>query len=285
MMRIIKEIFKGMLIGIANIIPGVSGGTMAVSMGVYDKIILAITGIRKNFKQSIQTLLPYVIGAVIGIGAFSFIVKYALSNHPLPTGGFFIGLILGGVPVILKKVAGNKTKIIDIFLLLLFFALVIGMSLLNGNEGMATDISIRPVTILQLFLVGIIASATMVIPGVSGSLVLMILGFYSIIVSNIGRFLEALAAFDIPVLLHGAGVFFPLAVGILLGIGVIAKLIEYLFKRVPVPTYYAILGLVFGSPVVILYETGVTNAGVSGVITTLLTLSAGFCISFFLGKE
>ncbi len=284
-MTIVKELLRGVLIGIANIIPGVSGGTIAVSMGVYDKIILAITGFRKNFRKSILTLLPYVIGAAAGIGVLSFIVKYALSNYPLQTSGLFIGMIIGGVPVILKKVEGPKKGITHILLLVLFFLLVVVMAFISGNEGTATDIDINPGTVLQLFAVGIISAATMVIPGVSGSLVLMILGFYTIIISNISGLLEGLANFDIPALVHGAGVFIPLGLGILVGIGAIAKLIELLFKKVPIPTYFAILGLIFGSPVAIIYEAGVTNVGAVEIIATVLTFCIGFAGSFFLSKE
>jgi putative membrane protein len=284
-MNFVKELLKGILIGIANIIPGVSGGTMAVSVGVYDKMILAITGFRKDFKNSILTLLPYIIGAVAGIGILSFIVKAALSNYPLQTSGLFVGLIIGGIPIITKKVEGKKVGYANIILFLLFFAVVVGMAFLNGNEGSATDITLNAGTMIQLFFVGIIAAATMIIPGVSGSLVLMILGFYSAIVSNISNFIEALINFDIPALIHGCGIFIPFGLGILVGIGLVAKLIELLFAKVPVLTYYAILGLIFGSPIAIIYKAGITTVSIVPIIATIVTFIIGFAITFFLGDE
>ncbi|MBH1941835.1 DUF368 domain-containing protein [Mobilitalea sibirica] len=284
-MRLIKEFLKGILIGIANIIPGVSGGTMAVSMGVYDKIIMSITGIRKNFKLSVITLLPYGIGAVAGIGILSFIVKGALSNYPMQTSGLFIGLIIGGIPVITNKMKGTRLNLPNITAFLLFFLLVTGMAFLNGNEGAATDITINIGAIIQLFFVGMIASATMIIPGVSGSLVMMILGFYGIIISNISNFISALTDFDLPALMHGFGVLFPFGIGLLLGIGVIAKLIEMLFKKVPGITYCAILGLIFGSPIAIIYKIGISSVSIISVIVTIVLFCIGFATSMLLGDE
>ena len=109
-MNFILDIIRGAVIGVANIIPGVSGGTMMVTMGIYDKLIGSITGIFKQFKKSIKTLLPYGIGMVVGIVAFAFLLKKVLiPKFPLPTAFAFIGLIVGGVPVLVKKAlnAGN----------------------------------------------------------------------------------------------------------------------------------------------------------------------------------
>lgn len=284
-MNIVKEFLKGILIGVANIIPGVSGGTMAVSMGVYDKIIKAITGMRKNFKKSILTLLPYGVGAVTGIGILSFVVKYVLSNYPLQTSGLFIGLIIGGLPILVKQVKGAKFTAANIIAFVVFFCIVTGMAFLSGSEGSTTDIAVNFGTVVQLFFIGVIASATMIIPGVSGSLVMMICGFYGIIISNISNFISSLLHFDKIALIHGFGVLFPFGIGVLVGIGLVAKLIEILFAKVPVLTYCAILGLIFGSPIAIIYKAGITTVTILSALVTVVTFCVGFAISFFLSKD
>lgn len=284
-MKSIKELLKGVLIGVANIIPGVSGGTMAVSMGVYDKMISAITGIRKDWKKSLLTLLPYVIGAGLGIGILSFVLQYCLNNYPMQTSGLFIGLIIGGIPVIVKRMEGTKVNALNIIVTIVFFAAVVGMAFLSGDEGSTTDIAVNFITVIQLILIGIIASATMIIPGVSGSLVLMILGFYGIIISNVSNFISALGSFDMAGLIHGVGVLFPFGVGVLLGIGLIAKLIEMLFAKAPGTTYCGILGLIIGSPIAIIYETGTSALTVMSVTVTVIMFIIGFSIAFFLGRE
>ena len=102
----IKDILKGAVIGIANIIPGVSGGTMAVSMGIYDKIIHSVTHLFSEFKKSVKTLLPIGIGVVIAIVAVARLIEYMFGVIPFQTNLLFIGLILGGLPSIAKKVKG-----------------------------------------------------------------------------------------------------------------------------------------------------------------------------------
>lgn len=109
MFSYLKEIVKGIFIGIANIIPGVSGGTIALSMGIYEKIISAINNIRKSFKESLKTLFPYVIGIAIGIVILSFVIEYCLERFELPTLMAFVGLILRRTSTYYKK--SRKRKI------------------------------------------------------------------------------------------------------------------------------------------------------------------------------
>ena len=284
-MNLIKDILKGAIIGIANIIPGVSGGTMAVSMGIYDHLISAITGITKKFKKSMQVIIPIILGAAVGIIALSYVITPALERYPLQTSSLFIGLILGGLPILIKHVKGAKIGIVHIIVFILFFTLVIGMALFNETESNVTDIAISLGTMFQLFLVGIVASATMIIPGVSGSMVMMILGFYNIIISNIKTFIDALISFDIPALIHGLGVFVPFGIGVLAGIGIVAKIIEILFAKQPVSTYCGILGLVIASPIAILYNVGFSALDFISIIVSIAMFAIGFVIASVLGKE
>ena len=281
---LIKSIIKGIVIGVANIIPGVSGGTMAVSMGVYDKLIEAVTSIKRNFKASFLFLLPFLAGAVVGIGLLSFVVRFTLDKYPLQTAGLFIGLILGGLPVILKKFKGAKLNFFHLLIFLIFFALIISMTLAGDHSSTAVDFAISPLMVIQLFGVGVIASATMIIPGVSGSLVMMILGFYNGIITNISNFIEAVLSWDQAAILHGLAVFIPLGLGIVFGAVLVAKIIAWLFKNAPFITYSAILGLIIASPIVLIIETGVSNISTVIIITTLLTFAAGFSISFLLSR-
>ena len=108
MKDLINQLLRGVVIGVANIIPGVSGGTMMVSMGIYDTLIHCITHLFKEFKKSILTLLPYAIGMLVGILALASVINWGLEYHPLPTNTLFIGLILGGLNPLLKKIDRKK---------------------------------------------------------------------------------------------------------------------------------------------------------------------------------
>ena len=109
-MNAVLNILRGIVIGIANVIPGVSGGTMAVSMGIYDKLISSVTGLFKHFKQSMKLLIPLGIGMIIGIVGFGFLLEYLLANHVLATCLTFVGLILGGLPILWLSLKSNLKK-------------------------------------------------------------------------------------------------------------------------------------------------------------------------------
>jgi len=261
-MTFFMDVLKGTLIGIANIIPGVSGGTMAVSLGIYDKLIASISNLLSDLKNSIKTLLPLLIGMAIGIVGFTYAIEYLLSQHTFVTCMAFVGLILGGLPILivsLKKELRRSSSGIGlsgILAFLILFAIAVFLPMISAEDEVLKTFSVTPGTMLSLFLVGIVASATMVIPGVSGSLVMMILGYYYGVINTIKTFLDALKVFDMAGLLHGFALLMPFGLGVLLGIFLIAKLITFLFNRYGVQTYCAIIGLIAASPFAIFYNTG-----------------------------
>ncbi len=135
----IKSFLKGIVIGIANIVPGVSGGTMMVSMGIYDKLIHCITHLFSEFRKSVLFLLPIAVGMVAAIAASSFGLVYLFDNFPIQTNLLFVGLILGGLPAIWKKVKGKTMKAGHIVAGILFFAMVVGLAAMGESEGEAAE--------------------------------------------------------------------------------------------------------------------------------------------------
>lgn len=284
-MKLIKDILKGILIGVSNIIPGVSGGTMAVSMGIYDAIISSITNLLKDFRKSIKTLLPYLIGMLLGIGGLSFAIEYFFGHFPLQTGLLFIGLILGGLPCITKRLKGKRISIINVILFLLFFAAIILLQVFSGENVTTLNTHFEVIQTIKLFLIGVIASATMVIPGVSGSLVLMLLGFYTPIVETISSFIKGALAFDTTAILVGINILAPFGFGVLIGMFAIAKLIEFLLSRFEAATYSSILGLVIASPIVVLMTLEGFQINVFTILTSAVTFAIGCFIALKLGNE
>lgn len=277
-MKIVKDILKGVVIGIANAIPGVSGGTMMVSMGIYDDIIYCITHLFKQLKKSIQILLPYIIGMAIGIVGLAFVIGYLLEHFEFQTKMAFVGLILGGVPLLLGKVKGKKKGLSHAIVFLLFFVSIIAMQYFGG-EGKEVSLTLGIIPAILLFVVGVIASATMVIPGVSGSMMLMILGYYNPIMNAIKDFVTALVSVNISKVLLLCGSLIPFGLGVVVGIFAIAKLIEILLSKQETLTYSGILGLVVASPVVILMETDLLHLSAVTVVTGVVFLAVGAVIA------
>ncbi len=279
----IKNILKGMVIGVANIIPGVSGGTMMVSMGIYDKLIHCVTHLFREFKESMKFLIPIFIGMGIALVGLSFLIEPAFEHFPLQTSCLFIGLIVGGLPAIWKKVKGKGVKVSYIIPFLVFFVMVVGLAMMGEKEGAAADLSFSLWSCVKLFVVGIIASATMVIPGVSGSMMLLLLGYYNPIVSAIKDFVTALVSFDMQGILKGCGVLVPAGIGIVIGIFAIAKLIEIIFEKFPLQAYWAIIGLIVASPFAVLLMAQLGTITVVSVAVSIVTFAIGFVIAMKLG--
>ena len=282
-MKTIKDILKGMVIGIANIIPGVSGGTMMVAMGIYDKLIHCITHIFKEFKKSVLFLLPIAIGMGIAIIGGSLGLEMLFEKFPVQTNLLFIGLIVGGLPAIWKNVKGNSIKFGHIISLLVFFALVVVMAFLGDAKGNEANLSFSIINVLKLFGVGVITAATMVIPGVSGSMVLLLLGYYNPILSAITDFIKALTSFDMGGILTGIGILMPFGIGVIVGVLAIAKVIEYVFNKFPLYAYWAIIGLIVASPIAIIAMASLPALNVLNVATGLVALCIGVFVAMKLG--
>ncbi len=284
-MKFILDILRGVVIGVANIIPGVSGGTMMVSMGIYDTLIHSITHLFKEFKKSILALLPYIIGMAGGVIGLSFAVTWGLEAYPFQTNALFIGLILGGLPPIWRHIRDEKFSLgAGTVLFVALFALGVGLKLMQGETVL--DITLNIQTILVLFLIGALASATMVIPGVSGSMILMLLGFYKPVTSALKGLVTDLTGGNTAAFLGDVGLLAPFGIGIVCGIFGIAKLIEYLMRRHKGLTYCAIAGLVMASPEVIImtaFEGGQTLTWGSG-LTSLVMMAAGAAIAWYMGR-
>ncbi len=228
-----KLIIYGIIIGIANSIPGVSGGTMAVILNIYTALISAISSIRTDFKKSMRFLLPIGAGLATGIFLFSQLISYSLEHFNIPTNFFFIGLIVGSIPMLYKKTVykSKNIKLIIPFVLSMIVILLTVYFIPDTNDSLITVITLE--NAIKLFISGVLAAAAMIVPGLSGSFILLLLGVFTSVYT-------AVAEFNIAVLLFvGLGCI----VGILLG----TKAMDFLLKKYSNITYSCITGLVFGS--------------------------------------
>ena len=280
-------ILKGFVMGIANIIPGVSGGTLAIILGIYERFIGAISHFFSNFKDNIKFLLPIVIGIGLSLVTMSSVIDYSYEHYPMPTSIFFVGLVIGGIPLLWNKTKNEKTKskVANVVAFILTFALVLFMALSDRIFGGSQEVVLSSLSVLgyvKLFAVGAIAAATMIIPGVSGSLVLMLLGYYYPIIKLIKEIVHFNDLFSNLIV---AGVF---GVGVLLGMVLISKLLEYLFAKHSKVTYCGVLGFIFASIISIpisSLELIKASFSVSHVIISVVTLIAGGIIAYKLGEK
>ena len=280
-------VIKGFVMGIANVIPGVSGGTLALTLGIYEKLIKAISHFLSNLKENIKFLIPLAIGMGLAVITMSNVIDYSFKHFPLPTTLFFMGLVIGGVPLLTKKVKGTKEskKVSSYVIAGLTFALVILLALSEQlfDINLTANLSnMNFIGYVLLLLVGIVAAATMVIPGVSGSLVLMLLGYYYPII----QLVKEVTKFKnlVPNVIAG-GVF---GLGVVVGIIGVSKLIEFLLEKYEIKTYFGVLGFIIASIIAIPIAalSGVANLfTIPSVIAAIILLVIGTIIGYKLGEK
>lgn len=278
-MKNVILMLKGFVIGIANVIPGVSGGTLAITLGIYEDLIKAISHFFSNIKKNLTFLIPIGIGMVLSLAILSNIIGYSLENYPIPTTLFFVGLILGGIPLLYKNIKHEPKNISNIIVFLTTFMIVAVFAFLKTGNNVISLANMNLLGYVLLFIVGIIAAATMVIPGISGSFILMMLGYYEPIINIIRELTK----------FHNVGsnllILIPFGMGILIGIVGIAKIIEYLLEKQPVKTYFGIIGFVLASLISILLPLFNLSFDITQTVIGIVLLGIGSVVAYKLGGE
>ena len=280
-MKKIKDNFilfiKGFIMGIANVIPGVSGGTLAVILGVFKDFVGSISNIFKSFKKSVLFLLPIVLGMGVAVVASSKLIETCLNYYPLATILFFVGLILGGVPILFNKIKREMKSIPNYIIFIIMFSFILLFTFVISGEKNVELVSLTFIDYILLFIVGMLASASMVIPGISGSMVLMTVGYYNSILATVSDI------FNFANFWHNVSILIPFGLGVIVGILLIAKLITFLLNKFEVKTYFAIFGFIFSSLIVIFFKNNI-NFNIIEFVIGLVLMVGGFLISYFIAK-
>lgn len=242
---------KGIVLGVAFVIPGVSGGTLAVLMGIYEELIEAASNFYKSiadFKKYIMYLLPIGLGVVFSVAVFAKLIKFGLDKAPIITILIFLGMIIGGIPALVRNVKGTKINLKDMTLMLVGLIIVISMLIFHKSNTNVVLTNMSITGYITLFLVGAIAAVTMVVPGISGSFTLMLIGYYEPILNLVNDITSFKNLGPNLILI------FIFMLGVFIGIIFISKIIEWCLKHYKRETYYAIIGFVLSSIISVIYE-------------------------------
>lgn len=268
------NLLKGALIGISMIIPGVSGGTVAVLLNIYNELIEAISNLKSNFKKSICFLVPIVVGMILAFAAMYFPLKLALKYVPLETISLFAGLMVGSLPNLYRNALKKGYKKFDFIAILVPFITVIGICFIPGLKAVNLTSSLKPYMYIILILVGILVSVALVVPGISGSMLLLILGFYEPILNTISGIKTA------PI--HSILVLCLFIIGLLIGFFTIARLMKYLLNKFPRIITWIIFGFVLGSIIAIYLSLDykMIKIDVIGIVLSILLVFVGMFLSY-----
>ena len=291
-MNFIKRFLYGILVGITSIAPGISGGTIAIALGFYESLINAIANIFSDFRKHFSYLFPYGVGAVISIATLSVVLEFLFENYTLPTSTLFIGLIVGTLPFIRAKVTdslnGHKPTYKHIMTGIIFFVIVlIPVVIGEDNAGALFSPNIQggSGSIALFLIIGIIIAATMIIPGLSGTMILMTLGLYKLLLSTTSGFVTAAVSMDIPAAIGMLDAVIPIGIGFAVGGFLIARVLNRLFNKIPSYIYSAIFALICATPIVMLAEIEASQLTLPNICVSIITLIIGLLLVKKLGSE
>jgi putative membrane protein len=288
----IKRFLYGILVGITSIAPGISGGTIAIALGFYESLINSIANIFSDFKRHLSYLFPYGVGAVISMATLSVVLELLFENHTLPTSTLFIGLIIGTLPFIKNKVHdsldGHNLNYKHILTGIIFFIIVL-IPVFTGEDSATAlfdpNVEDGSGSIILFMLIGIIVAATMIIPGLSGTMILMTLGLYRVMLSTASGFVTAAVSMDIPAAVALLDAIIPIGIGFAIGGFLIARVLNRLFKKIPSYIYSAIFALICATPIVMLAEIEASQLTLPNICISIITLITGLLLVKKMGSD
>ena len=273
----LEVMYKGFLIGSTMLVPGVSGGSMAIILGIYERLLSAISSLTRNVKENLLFLGLFAVSAGMGMLFLARPILSLLESYPKPMQCLFIGAVAGGIPVIWKQ--GKIERItwktglcfVAGFLSVIWISLIPAEIFQTGFAAKTTEVGVQSTGLFSyLFLIvaGILSSTALVLPGISVSYFLLVLGLYQ-------ELMRAISEMDMEFLL-------PMGSGILIGVLLTTKALEYVLKRYPQVAYMVILGFVVGSVLEILPQM---PRGGEWLLCTGAGLTGFFAISTLSEKE
>lgn len=271
---------KGALFGLSNAIAGVSGGTIAVITGIYDKLIYSINHLFSDTKVALKFLIVFAIGALIGFVGGSKVINICLEYAAIPTSCLFAGFVLGGIPSFGKPLI-DKMNTKNIIFCLIGIVIVVGLIFVPDNSW-KTSADLIFYDYILLFVAGFFGAVAMITPGVSGMMIFMLIGYYQVFNGAIASILD-FSQFKTNFL-----ILLPVALGVIVGIFSASKLIAFLFEKFPTQSNFVVFGFIIASVFCILYKTNWeanTLMIILGILALIIGAGLTFTMDYFSNKK
>ncbi|GEM_PF-4920815 len=284
---------QGLAIGIVSLIPGVSGMTVAVALGIYRRLIDSTKNFTKHWQSSLDFLLPFWTGVAIGIGLAVRLVAYGLTTFPFPTAMLFIGLLAGSIPLLLKQywlaTAGRKQldRPLQLLILVISFCVALILALIQLNSPLS-GLSMTFPTLWALFSLGVLSSVAFLIPGFSGSLLIMLLGFYALLTTRLMGFMHDVLTNSLYIDWNSFFFVITFISGFIIGFIIFSHFVMAVVINYGQLTFASAFGVLLAAPLAIIVCTKAL-ANLQGSISVVLVMSAllflvvGFMTTYVLG--
>lgn len=293
MKKRLVELIYGFLFGISCLIPGFSGGTMLLILGIYESFTKSVAKLATKPLDAIKELIFYGIGAILGVAFATITVITCLNKYPLMTASFFVGLVIATIPLIWRNIRNQKIKLSSIvsFVFFAIIALIMAFGDQIGLPSIQLDV-ISVWKILYILILATLASATMIIPAASGMTILLVFGLYDSILNVLSEIFKGLIKWDFSPIINNLWILIPFIIGVIIGIIGISKAISKLLKEHDNIVWHGILALLLVSPITIYRDTYmkrilpmIENFQINiklNIILSIITLMVGFAVLTYL---
>lgn len=276
-MKYIKLALQGFIIGIGKIIPGVSGAMFAMMFGVYERALKVISNLKNELKGNFTFISILGCSVLLAIIFGSNIIDKCLDKYYIQTMFLFIGMMIAGIKPLLKNVKGQRLSVKNMVLTISISVILLVISLIDFQNG-GGSIPKNLFSIVMLFVSGFLDAMATIIPGICGTALLMILGYYDTVISSLGDI------FNFSNFGHNVFVLFPFVTGLIVGVIVVSKFVSYLFKNYKIEAYYTIIGFAIMSIIILFIKAVSVPYEVYELLVSIILLVIGFVIARLVEK-
>ncbi len=248
-MKNIIKIIKGSFVGMGSILPGISGSMVAAILKIYQDLIDALNDFLKAPIQSIKSVWQYIVGVLLGFIIGFVFINFFYELAPIPITFLFIGFILGAIPSLIKEVKSKTYKWHHFFVMIIAILFMVGFIFVTETQSTQSGF----IYYISVFLVGVIYAVALIIPGLSGSTMLMAFGYFQILLTLVDEIVIAIVNLDFSTIVSQLPMLALLILGALIGLILVGKLMHYLLHHYKTHFYFAVLGIVFISPFNVLF--------------------------------
>ena len=274
-MKSLVKILKGALVGIGSIVPGISGSMIATILKIYEQLVTALNRFLKEPIKAIVAVWEYILGVIIGLFIGFYVITYFFQISPLVITFLFVGFILGSIPSLYKEFKGTETNYKHILTFIVTVVIMLLLLLIQEKESVQTSY-------FYIIIIGLITSAALIIPGVSGATILLALGFYQTLLHIVNELIKAVVTLNIDILIKELPAFLLLVLGIILGLIIMGKIMFYLLNNKRKYFTSAVLAIVIVSPINIFFALNNEysfNVEWYFILLGIIVLTIGFIIS------
>ena len=275
-----KDFLVGALVGIMSMMPGASGGTIAVIFGIYERLIADLADIRHKLLKDLRFIIPVGLGIVVGLLVCAVGIDALLQNWEVPMMFFFAVLILCQIPDIAEMANGEedgRPTTWNIVACIVGIAVMVAFLFVGSNDSGISLVELDAVDMVLLFVVGVVIALSKVVPGLSGAAILLAIGLYTPLMNLVG-------GLDMSVIMERAVAIVPLVVGFVVGAIGLAKIVDYLTKHNRRTTYYCILGMTIGSIITVAVQAFQGLDGTTMIVGSVVGIVIGLAFGYLLRK-